>query len=151
MSQQYLHFSIHISSSKVPCTYVYVQHPQEFIWNIVEFRELSFVIKYKAVLLVQSESRFQTIQMNVVVEWLTLLLRIYENPGSKSQSEDRLPDWGFSWFFSVPPGECRVSSTLILGQDRFLPNPFQFTIHLGLPPFHSMLVLVTEKQPLNKL
>jgi hypothetical protein len=81
MSQQYLHFSIHISSSKVPCTYVYVQHPQEFIRNIVEFRELSFVIKHKAVLLVQSESRFQTIHMNVVVEWLTLLRRIQEAPG----------------------------------------------------------------------
>jgi len=32
------------------------------------------------------------------------------------------------WFSSVPPGECR-SSTLKLGHDRFLPNPFQLIIH----------------------
>jgi hypothetical protein len=35
------------------------------------------------------------------------------------------PYSGFSWFSSVPPGECH---------DRFLSNPFQFIIHL--PPFY---------------
>jgi len=40
------------------------------------------------------------------------------------------------WFSSVPPGKF-WDSTLKLGHDRFLPNPFQFIIHLS--PFHSTL------------
>jgi hypothetical protein len=38
-------------------------------------------------------------------------------------------------FFSVPPGKFRYSTEL--GHDRFLPNPFQFIIHLS--PLHSTL------------
>jgi hypothetical protein len=49
---------------------------------------------------------------NVVVEWLTILLRIWEVPGSNL--ETGYPCWGFSWFFSVPTGEFRIS-TLKLG------------------------------------
>jgi hypothetical protein len=37
---------------------------------------------------------------------------------------------------SVPPEESR-DSTLKLGHDRFLPNPFHFIIRLS--PFHSTL------------
>jgi hypothetical protein len=42
----------------------------------------------------------------------------------------------FLWFSSVLPDECR-DSALKLGHDRFLPNPFQFLIHLS--PCHSTL------------
>jgi hypothetical protein len=37
---------------------------------------------------------------------------------------------------SVPPGECR-DNTLKLGHNHFLPNPFQFIIHI--PAYHSTL------------
>jgi hypothetical protein len=43
-------------------------------------------------------------------------------------------DRDFSWSSSVPPGECR-DSALKSGRYRFLPNPFQFVIHVS--PFHS--------------
>jgi hypothetical protein len=46
----------------------------------------------------------------------------------------------FWWFSSVPPEECR-DSTLTLGHDRFLPNSFQFTIHVS----STLYSLVTEK------
>jgi hypothetical protein len=39
---------------------------------------------------------------------------------------------GFSWFFSVPPGEYR-NNILKLGHDSFLPNPF--------PIYHSLITL----------
>jgi hypothetical protein len=44
-----------------------------------------------------------------VVEWLTLLLRIREVPGSNLDPETGYPDLGFSCFFSVSPGKCRDS------------------------------------------
>jgi hypothetical protein len=43
---------------------------------------------------------------------------------------------GETWFYSVPPGECR-SSSLKWSHDRFLPNPFQFIILLS--PFNYTL------------
>jgi hypothetical protein len=48
--------------------------------------------------------------------------------------------------FSVHPGEC-LDSTLKLGHDRFLPNPFQFiTIHfLPCHRHYSLVTLVTER------
>jgi len=33
-----------------------------------------------------------------MVEWLTLLLRIQEVPGSNLGPETGYTDWGFSWF-----------------------------------------------------
>jgi hypothetical protein len=60
-------------------------------------------------------------------------LRIREAPGSSLGSESGYPDEGFSWFSSVTPGEFK-DSTLVLGHDRFLPNPFQLIIRLSL--FH---------------
>jgi hypothetical protein len=42
----------------------------------------------------------------------------------------------FSVVSSVPPREC-WDSTLQLGHGCFLPNPFQFIVHVW--PFHSML------------
>jgi hypothetical protein len=71
---------------------------------------------------------------NVVVECLTLLLRIRVFTGSNLD-----PETGYLEFFavsSVSPGECWVS-TFKLGHDRFHPNPFQFIIQLS--SFHPTL------------
>jgi hypothetical protein len=60
------------------------------------------------------------------------------------------PDWGFSWFSSVLPGECQ-DSTLNLGHNSLLPNPFQFSIHSS--PYHysaRYIILVTAKALWNK-
>jgi hypothetical protein len=44
---------------------------------------------------------------------------------------DNDPDRGVSWFSSATPGDCQ-DSTLKLGHDRFLSNPFQsIIIHLS--------------------
>jgi hypothetical protein len=68
---------------------------------------------------------------NIVVEWLTLPLRIREVPRSIIGPGDRLIWLRFSWFSSVRPGECRVMF-LQLGHDCFLPYSFQFiTIYLS--------------------
>jgi hypothetical protein len=48
--------------------------------------------------------------LNVVVEWLTLLLRIQEVPGSNLDQEVEYPDWGSSWFLPVLPTECQDSA-----------------------------------------
>jgi len=42
----------------------------------------------------------------------------------------------FVMVFLSTPGKCR-NNTLKSGHDRFLPNPFQFIIHIS--PFHSTL------------
>jgi hypothetical protein len=62
---------------------------------------------------------------------------------------------GISWFSSVPPAECK-DSTLKLGHDRFVPNPFQLIV-IHLSPCHwRYKVLLLEKrrkinyQPVNK-
>jgi hypothetical protein len=76
----------------------------------------------------------QHIKLNIIVNWLTLLLHIREDPGSHLDPETGCP--GFSWFSSVPPGECQ-DYTLKFGHDHILPNSLQFIIHLS--PFHLML------------
>jgi hypothetical protein len=48
--------------------------------------------------------------LNVMIEWLTLLLCIQEIPGSNLGLESGYPDCGFSWLSSVPPGECQDST-----------------------------------------
>jgi hypothetical protein len=63
-------------------------------------------------------------------------LYICEVPVSNLGLKTSYPDWGFPWFFSDSPGECR-DSTLTLGDDRFLPNPFKFVIHLS--PYYLTL------------
>jgi hypothetical protein len=42
---------------------------------------------------------------NIVAKWLALLLHIQDVPKSNPDPETRCPDWGFSRFFSVPPGK----------------------------------------------
>jgi hypothetical protein len=60
------------------------------------------------------------------------------------------------WLFSIPPYECR-ESTSKLGHDRFLPDPFQFIIHVFIssftfrPSIRRYIVSVTENASLNKL
>jgi hypothetical protein len=62
-----------------------------------------------------------------MAEWLTLLLCIQMASGSNLGPETSYPE--FFMFSSVFPGEFR-DSTLKLGHDRFLPNPFPFIIQL---------------------
>jgi hypothetical protein len=69
---------------------------------------------------------------NVLVECLTLLLRIREVPGSNLSPETGCPECWFSWFVSVPAGECR-NSTL---QFRPRPLPAKF-----FPIYHSLITL----------
>jgi hypothetical protein len=78
-----------------------------------------------------------------VVEWLTLLIPIREAPGSSLGSESGYPDGGFSWLSSVSRGEFK-DSTLVLGHDRFLPNPFQIIIRLSL--FHLTLYSLSYRK-----
>jgi hypothetical protein len=57
----------------------------------------------------------------------------------------------FSWFSSVPPGECR-DSILKLGHDRFLPNPFQFIIiHLQSSYWKVSLNKLQTNQPTKEI
>jgi hypothetical protein len=87
---------------------------------------------------------------NVVVEWLTLLLRIREVQGSNLVPETVYHD-RVSWLSSVPPGKFQEFS-LKLGYDRFLPNPFQFIIHLSAfqSTLHSLGYKKKRRQTTNK-
>jgi hypothetical protein len=69
---------------------------------------------------------------NVLVECLTFQLRIREVPRLILAPKTGYLDLGLLWSSSVPPGECR-DSTLKLGHDRFLPNPF---------PIHPLLIAI---------
>jgi hypothetical protein len=64
------------------------------------------------------------IQPNVVVECLTPLFHIPEVPALNLGPETGYPNRDFSWISSVPPVKYR-DSTLNLGHDSLLPNPFQ--------------------------
>jgi hypothetical protein len=59
-----------------------------------------------------------------------------EGSGFRSRPGGRVYWLRFSWFSSAFPDEC-PHSTLKLIHDRFLPNSFQFIIHLS--SFHSTL------------
>jgi hypothetical protein len=67
---------------------------------------------------------------NVAVERLAFLLLNLDVSGSDLGPETGCLDRGFSLFSSVLPGEC-WHSTLKWGHDCFLPNPFQFIIHVS--------------------
>jgi hypothetical protein len=53
---------------------------------------------------------YQHFGPNVLVDWLTLLPRLREVPNSNLNQDTGCHDWGFTWFFSVPPGEYRKSN-----------------------------------------
>jgi hypothetical protein len=76
------------------------------------------------------------LETNVVVEWLTLLLRILEIRVQISTQRQAILTEVSRGFFPVPLGEYH-DSTLQLGHDLLLPNPFQFVINV--PPFPSTL------------
>jgi hypothetical protein len=63
---------------------------------------------------------------DIAIEWLALLLRIREEPGSDLGKEIGYPDWGVSWFPSVPPGifqhstQATTASFHILSSSLFL-------------------------------
>jgi hypothetical protein len=79
--------------------------------------------------------------LNVVVVWLTHLLRIREVPGSNLGTETGNPEDGFGVFLSR---SRQIQGYLKLGHDRFLVHPIEFIIHLST--FHSTLYMqVTEK------
>jgi hypothetical protein len=86
------------------------------------------------------------VQPNVVVEWLTLLLRILEVPSSNLGAETDYPK--VSRGFPQAPGGCR-DSTLKSGHNRFHSNPFQFIIYLS--PFHCTLHSVSYRKNVEKL
>jgi hypothetical protein len=87
--------------------------------------------KKTIILPVVSKERTYILGLIVMVEWLTLLLYIREVPGSNFSLETGYPHWGFSWFPSVPPGECQ-DCTLKLGHDYFLPIYHSlFTVSFG--------------------
>jgi hypothetical protein len=78
--------------------------------------------------------------LNVMVEWLILMLHIWEVPGSKLGPDTDYSE--FLWFSSVPPGKCQ-DSTLKLGHDHFL--PILFNSSLTYHPFiQRYIVSVTE-------
>jgi hypothetical protein len=81
---------------------------------------------------------------NVVVEWVTPLLRIRNIPGSNLGPETGYLDCGISWFLSVPPGKHR-ECTSKLGYDRFLPNSGNSSIYRSI--VCRYVVLIAEKAP----
>jgi hypothetical protein len=88
-----------------------------------------------------------TCSLNVVVKWLTLLFRIFVFRRSRFQTSARRPASPADVSVVLPQSllaKYRVHISK-LDQDRFLPKPFQFNLHLS--PYHSTLVLVTEKAP----
>jgi hypothetical protein len=87
------------------------------------------------------------ISLDVVVEWLTLLLHIWKVLGSNLCPGDCL-DGSFSWFSSVSAGECQ-GNTLKLGRDCFLPNRSKFVI-IHLLPYHQ-LSTVSSLEKCDKL
>jgi hypothetical protein len=88
--------------------------------------------------------------LNVVVDRLTLLLRIREVPGSNLGPETGYPESGRSWFSSIPPDECRGNSKNYATTASFeiLPIHYSRTYH---PFIRRSIVLVAEKASLNEL
>jgi hypothetical protein len=86
---------------------------------------------------------------NVLVRWLTFLLRTREVPGSNLGPETGYPDWGISWLSSVPPGKCRNSP---------VNSPTTSSVHIVFsssftchPLIWRCIIRATEKALLNKL
>jgi hypothetical protein len=88
--------------------------------------------------------RLLHIPPKLVVECLTLLLRIWGVSGTNLGPETGYPDGIHSWFSSVSRSECWG-----ITHDRFLPSPIQFiTYHSDI---RRCIVLLTENTLLNKL
>jgi hypothetical protein len=92
--------------------------------------------------------RYDTIPIppNVVVEWLTLLLRNGQFQGSIFGLGDLLSWLRFFVVFLVSPGDWR-DSAFKLGHDRFLSNHFQFIIiHLSSYHRHDTVYLLKYRR-----
>jgi hypothetical protein len=76
----------------------------------------------------------------------TRLLRTREVPGSNLGLETGYPDWGFSWFSSVPPGNRRVSIALNWTTIAFfrMHSNSSFTYYLFIR-LYIMLVIILVK------
>jgi hypothetical protein len=64
---------------------------------------------------------------DVTAVWLALMLLIPEVSGSGPARRHAILADGFLWFFSVPPGKWRATTTNC--HHRFFPYPFQFIIN----------------------
>jgi hypothetical protein len=84
--------------------------------------------------------------INVVVEGLTLLLRIREVTSSNLGSKTGYSDWGVLWFSSLPPYECRVSILKICHDVSF-----QIIFISSFTFIRRYMVFITEKASLNTL
>jgi hypothetical protein len=80
-------------------------------------------------------------KLNVVVEWLTRLLRIREVPGSNLGPDTGYTDRFFVVF--VSPSRQVLGWYLKLGHDRFLPHNFKL---IYLLPLHSELYSLSLKK-----
>jgi hypothetical protein len=105
----------------------------------------SAVFPYQALEIRQAQ---ETVIPDVMVEWLALLLRIREVPGSNLGPETDYPDWGFSWFSSVFPGKCRDSTLNYATTASFhiLFNSL-FTIILSFDAVQSELLKASLNKP----
>jgi hypothetical protein len=74
---------------------------------------------------------------NVVVDWLTLVIRTWEVRGPHLILQMGYRHWGLLWLFSVRPGVCR-DSTSKQGHNHFFLNPFQFTFILRFKECHKI-------------
>jgi hypothetical protein len=96
---------------------------------------------------VDSTTSGQCLVPNLVVEWLTLLFLILEVSASNLCPESGYPDCFRDFPQSI---EANAGVVPERGHYRFLPHPFQLTIHLS--PFHSMICSLSYwKASLNKL
>jgi hypothetical protein len=112
--------------------------PVYFLLSILVLKDLE--IKHQ-----QSSMGVEGIHMTgccPVVEWLTLLLHIWEIPDSDLSQRPAILT-GFLWLFSIRPCKC-WDSTSKLDHNCFLPQRFQLVSHVS--PFHLTLYnVVTEK------
>jgi hypothetical protein len=105
-----------------------------------------YLLSYK--LFGANEASFEQRTPNVVVERLTLLLRIRVVPGPNLGPKTGYIDWRFSLFSSVPPRELRDSTYLKIRQ-RPLPS-ISLPIHnLRITLSFNTIYSLTEKASLN--
>jgi hypothetical protein len=101
--------------------------------NFIVFFMCGFASSFTWLTSVSKDERFGFIfgrfRVQIVVEYLTILLRIWKVPRSNLGPKTGYPDSEFSWFSSAPPGKFR-DSVLNLGHDRVLRNSFQLVSHL---------------------
>jgi hypothetical protein len=81
-------------------------------------------------------SAFSSFPVNSIGSHVSTSAYKLGGPGFLSRPKNSYLYGDFSLFISFPAGKCH-DSTLKVGHDRFLQNPFHFVIHFS--PFHSTL------------